>query len=76
MANRLSLLMKITTSERQWSEVKQKSTGHGKVQLISKADWRAIDSPKIQKRTDEFVLFTFTLHGKQIKFVRLFFGRI
>ena len=26
-----------------------------KGQLISKADWRAIDSPK--KRTDEFVLF-------------------
>ena len=28
-----------------------------KGQLISKADWRAIDSPK--KRTGEFVLFAF-----------------
>ena len=28
-------------------------------QLISKADWHAIDSPK--KRTDEFVLFAFLL---------------
>ena len=32
---------------------------HTKGQLISKADWRAIDSPK--KRTDEFVLFAFLL---------------
>ena len=30
-----------------------------KGQLISKADWRAIDSPK--KRKDEFVLFAFLL---------------
>ena len=30
-----------------------------KGQLISKADWRAIDSPK--KRRDEFVLFAFLL---------------
>ena len=30
-----------------------------KGQLISKADWRAMDSPK--KRTDEFVLFAFLL---------------
>ena len=30
-----------------------------KGQLILKADWRAIDSPK--KRTDEFVLFAFLL---------------
>ena len=30
-----------------------------KGQLISKADWRTIDSPK--KRTDEFVLFAFLL---------------
>ena len=30
-----------------------------KGQLISKADWRAIDSPK--KQTDEFVLFAFLL---------------
>ena len=30
-----------------------------KGQLISKADWRTIDSPK--KRTDEFVLFAFSL---------------
>ena len=30
-----------------------------KGQLISKADWRAIDSPK--KRMDEFVLFAFLL---------------
>ena len=30
-----------------------------KGQLISKADWRAIDSPK--KRTDEFVFFAFLL---------------
>ena len=30
-----------------------------KGQLISKADWRGIDSPK--KRTDEFVLFAFLL---------------
>ena len=29
--------------------------GHTKGQLISKADWHAIDSPK--KQTDEFVLF-------------------
>ena len=29
--------------------------GQGKGQLIQKADWRAIDSPK--KRTDEFDLF-------------------
>ena len=30
-----------------------------KGQLISTADWRAIDSPK--KQTDEFVLFAFLL---------------
>ena len=30
-----------------------------KGQLISNADWRAIDSPK--KQTDEFVLFVFLL---------------
>ena len=30
-----------------------------KGQLISKADWRAIESPK--KQTDEFVLFAFLL---------------
>jgi hypothetical protein len=30
-----------------------------KGQLISKADWRSIDSPK--KRTEEFVLFAFLL---------------
>ena len=30
-----------------------------KGQLILKADWRAIDSPK--KRTDEFILFAFLL---------------
>ena len=30
-----------------------------KGQLISKADWRAIDSPK--KQTDEFILFAFLL---------------
>ena len=30
-----------------------------KGQLISKADWRAMDSPK--KRTDKFVLFAFLL---------------
>jgi hypothetical protein len=30
-----------------------------KIQLISKADWRAIDSPK--KRTDKFFLFAFLL---------------
>ena len=48
---------------------------HIKGQLISKADLRAIDSPK--KRTDEFVLFAFfTLLSKQIKFVHMFFGRI
>ena len=32
---------------------------NGKGHLISKADWRAIDSPK--KRTEEFVLFAFLL---------------
>ena len=32
---------------------------HLKGQLISKAGWRAIDSPK--KQTDEFVLFAFLL---------------
>ena len=35
-----------------------------KSQLISKADWRAIDSPK--KRMDEFVLFAFLLFTNQI----------
>ena len=30
-----------------------------KGQLISKADWRAIDSPK--QRTDDFLLFAFLL---------------
>ena len=41
-----------------------------KGQLISKADWRAIDSPK--KRTDEFVLFAFLLFtaNKSNLFVR------
>ena len=34
-------------------------TVFAKGQLISKADWRAIDSPK--KRRDEFVLFAFLL---------------
>ena len=33
--------------------------GISKGQLISKVDWRAIDSPK--KRTEEFVLFAFLL---------------
>ena len=44
-----------------------------KGQLILKADWHALDSPK--NRTDEFVLFAF-LHfmKKQIKFVCSFFG--
>ena len=37
------------------SQIKLNSKG----QLISKADWRARDSPK--KRTDEFVLFAFLL---------------
>ena len=48
----------------------------GKGQLISKADWHSIDSPK--NRTDEFDLFAFLLFraNKQIKFIRLFFGRI
>ena len=32
---------------------------YAKGQLISKADWRAIKSPK--KRTDKFVLFAFLL---------------
>ena len=46
-----------------------------KGQLISKADWRAIDSPK--KRMDEFVLFAFcTLQGKQIKKYEQKFARI
>ena len=45
MANRLSLLMKITTSERQWSEVKQKRTGHGGAPL-------KIES-KVQTRVSE-----------------------
>ena len=36
-----------------------------KVQLISKTDWRAIDSPK--KRTDEFVVFTFLLFMETIQ---------
>ena len=46
-----------------------------KGQLISNADWRAIDS--LKKRMDEFVLIAFfTINGKQIRFVRLFFGRI
>ena len=35
-----------------------------KGQLISKVDWRAIDSPK--KRMDEFVLFAFLLFTNQI----------
>ena len=41
-----------------------------KGQLISKADWRAIDSPK--KRTDEFVLFAILLFtaNKSNSFVR------
>ena len=39
-------------------------------QLISKADWRTINSPK--KRTDEFVLFAFLLFkaNKSNSFVR------
>ena len=43
-----------------------------KGQLISKADWGAIDSPK--KRTDEFVLFAFLLFtaNKSNSFVRFF----
>ena len=43
-----------------------------KCQLISKADWRAIDSPK--KRTDEFVMFAFLLFmaKKSNSFVRVF----
>ena len=46
-----------------------------KGQLISKAIYDLLTSPK--KRTDEFVSFPFfTLHGKQIKFVSLFSGRI
>ena len=39
--------------------------------LISKANWRARFSQKTKGRIC-FVCF-FTLHGKQIKFVRLFF---
>jgi allantoicase len=46
-----------------------------KGQLISKAIYGQLISPK--KRMDKFVLFAFfTLRGKQIKFVRSFFGRI
>ena len=43
-----------------------------KGQLISKADWRAIDSTK--KRTNEFVLFA--VKSKQNKVGCLFLGRI
>ena len=39
-----------------------------KVQLISKADWRAIDSPKKTNGRICFLCF-FTLHSKQIKFI-------
>ena len=46
-----------------------------KGQLISKADWRAMDSPKKTNGQICFVCF-FTLHGKQIKLVSSFFGRI
>ena len=46
-----------------------------KGQLISKAIYGLLTSPK--KQTDDFVsLAFFTLHGKQIKFICLFFGRI
>ena len=45
----------------------------GKGQLISKVIYGLLSSPK--KQTDKFVLFAFfTLHGKQIKFVRSFLG--
>ena len=44
-----------------------------KGQLISKADWRAMDSPKKTNGQICFVCF-FTLHGKQIKFVLSFLG--
>ena len=37
----------------------QNNKSMAKGQLISKADWRAIDSPK--KQTDKFVLFAFLL---------------
>jgi hypothetical protein len=43
-----------------------------KGQLISKADWRARESP--QKRTDEFLLFAFWLFDKQIKFFWRIYG--
>ena len=46
-----------------------------KGQLISKTDWRALDSSK--KQTDEFDLFAVkSKKSKQNKFVRSFFGRI
>ena len=46
-----------------------------KGQLITEAIYGLLTSPK--KRTDEFVLFAFfALHGKKIKFVRSFLGRI
>jgi hypothetical protein len=38
----------------------QNNKSMAKGQLISKADWRAIDSPK--KQTYEFVLFAFLLY--------------
>ena len=45
-----------------------------KGQLISKAIYGLLTSPKYKGQIC-FVCF-FTLHGKQIKFVRSFFGRI
>ena len=51
-----------------------KSTSFTKGKLISKADWRNGFSQKMKGRIS-FVCF-FTLHGKQIKFVCSFFGRI
>ena len=54
----------------------ERSELSSKGQLICKADWCAIDSPK--KRTNEFVLFAFLLltANKSHSSVRSFFVRI
>ena len=57
-----------------WCNVEVSKIGHHlKGQLTSKAIYGLLTSPK--KQMDESVLF-FTVHGKQIKFVLSFFGRI
>ena len=68
-------LIKNPTAWTNFNYASYMSCRHAKGQIKPKADWDAVDSPKKQKDKFFFLCF-FTLHDKQIKFIRSFFGRI